>query len=155
MLSQMHTSLSRHELAGILMQKLEKSNVLKEDLAHYYRQEPGHPDHSYEYLINSMTKYLTRKRYDVNRVGGIQSILENMGRGAAPAVDDDIMSKRAKAKKRPRMPPNWQLNWLLRPQARARVAERETAISWASVIFTIQRPGALKLPKSVSLNIKS
>ena len=48
MLSQMHTSLSRHELAGILLQKLEKSNVLKEDLAHYYRQEPGHPDHSYE-----------------------------------------------------------------------------------------------------------
>ena len=49
MFSQMHTSLSRHELAGILLQKLEKSNVLKEDLAHYWRKEPGHPDHSYEY----------------------------------------------------------------------------------------------------------
>ena len=65
----MHTSLSRHELAGTLLQKLEKSNVLKEDLAHYWRKEPGHPDHSYEYLINSMTRYLTRKRYDVNRAG--------------------------------------------------------------------------------------
>ena len=100
MLSQMHTSLSRHELAGILSQKLEKSNVLKEDLAHYYRQEPGHPDHSYEYSINPMTRYLKRKRYDVNRVGGIQSILKNMGRGAAPAVDDDAKSKRAKAKQK-------------------------------------------------------
>ena len=102
MLSQMHTSLLRHELAGILLHKFEKSNVLKEDLAHYYRQEPGHPDHSYEYLVNSMTSYLTRKRYDVNRVGGIQSILKNMGRGAAPAVDNDAKSKRAKAKKKKR-----------------------------------------------------
>ena len=103
MLSQMHTSLSRHELAGISLQRLEKSNVLKEDLAHYYRQEPGHPDHNYEYLINSMTRYLRRKRYDVNRVGGIQSTYsENMGRGAAPAVDDDAKSKRAKAKKKAR-----------------------------------------------------
>ena len=49
--------------------------------------------------INPMTRYLTRKRYDVNRVGGIQSILKNMGRGAAPAVDADAKSKRAKAKK--------------------------------------------------------
>ena len=49
-----------------------------------------------------MTRYLTRKRYDVNRVGGIQSILENMGRGAAPAVDDDAKSQRAKAKKKAR-----------------------------------------------------
>ena len=38
MLSQMHTSLSRNELANILIQKLEKSNVLKEDLAHYWRR---------------------------------------------------------------------------------------------------------------------
>ena len=100
MLSQMHTSLSRHELAGILLQKLEKFNVLKEDLARDYRQEPGHPDHSYEYLIKSMTRYLTRKQYDVNHDGGVQSILKNMGRGAAPAVDDDAKSKRAKAKKK-------------------------------------------------------
>ena len=54
MLSQMRTSLSRHELAGILSQKLEKSNVQKEDLAHYYRQEPGHPDHSYEYVLGQL-----------------------------------------------------------------------------------------------------
>ena len=81
-----------------MIQKLEKSNVLKEDLAHYWRQEPGHPDHSYEYLINSMTRYLTRKWYDVNRAGGIYSILKNKGRGAAPAVDTDAKSKRAKAK---------------------------------------------------------
>ena len=45
-----------------------------------------------------MTRYLTRKRYDVNRVGGIQYILENLGRGVAPAVDADDRSKRAKAK---------------------------------------------------------
>ena len=100
MLSQMHTSLSRHELAGILLQKLDKSSVLEEDLAHYYRQELGHPDHSYEYLINSMARYLTRKWYDVSRACGIQFILKNMGRGAAPAVDDDTKSKRAKAKKK-------------------------------------------------------
>ena len=43
-----------------------------------------------------MTRHLTRKRYDVNRVGGIQSILKNM----APAVDDDAKSKRAKVKKK-------------------------------------------------------
>ena len=100
MLSQMHTSLSRHELAGSLLLKLDKSIVLKENLAHYYRQGLGHPDHSYEHLINPMTRYLTRKRYDVNRVGGIQSILKNMGRGAAPAVDDDAKSKLARAKKK-------------------------------------------------------
>ena len=100
MLSQMHTSLSRHELAGILLQKLEKSTVLKEDIAHYHRQVPGHPDQSYEYLMNSMSRYLTRKRYDVNRVGGVQSIIRNMGgRGATPAVEGDApLSKRAKAK---------------------------------------------------------
>lgn len=62
MLFQMHTSLSRHGLAGILLQKLEKSTVLKEDIAHYHRRIPGHPDPSYEYLMNSMSRYLTRKR---------------------------------------------------------------------------------------------
>ena len=99
MLSQMHTSLSRNELASILIQKLDKSSALKEDLAHYWRQEPGHPDHSYEYLINSMARYLTRSgTYDVNRAGGIQSILKNIGRGAAPAVDAGGMFKRVKAK---------------------------------------------------------
>ena len=46
-----------------------------------------------------MTRYLTRKRYDVNRAGGNQSILKNMGRGAVPAVDADDKSKRAEAKK--------------------------------------------------------
>jgi hypothetical protein len=96
----MHTSLSRHELAGILLQKLEKSTVLKEDIAHYHRQVPGHPDQSYEYLMNSMNRYLTRKRYDVNRTGGVQSLIKNMGgRGAAPAVEGETsQSKRAKAK---------------------------------------------------------
>ena len=79
MLSQMHTSLSRHELAGILLQKLDKSTVLKEDLAHYHRQVPGHPDQSYDFLMNSMNRYLTRKRYDVNRTGGVQSLIKNMG----------------------------------------------------------------------------
>ncbi len=98
MLSQMHTSLSRHELAGILLQKLDKSTVLKEDLAHYHRQVPGHPDQSYDFLMNSMNRYLTRKRYDVNRTGGVQSLIKNMGgRGAAPAVEGGT-SKKAKAK---------------------------------------------------------
>ena len=69
MLPQLHTFLSRHELAGILLQKLEKPTVLKEDIANYHRQIPGHPDQSYEYLVNSMSRYLTRKRYDINRVG--------------------------------------------------------------------------------------
>ena len=80
----MHTSLSRHELAGILLQKLEKSTVLKEDIAHYHRQVPGHPDQSYEYLMNSMNRYLTRKRYDVNRTGGVQSLIKNMGTWSRP-----------------------------------------------------------------------
>ena len=105
-----------------------------------------------------MTRYLTRKRYDVNRVGGIQYILENLGRGVAPAVDADDRSKRAKAKKAKRPPRRKrlprQLN-LLHPLARAKVEERGTVISWASVIFIIQKPGALRLPRSVNLNIKS
>ena len=153
MLSQMHTLLSRHELAGILLQKLEKSNVLKEDLAHYYRQEPGHPDHSYEYLINSMTRYLTRKRYDVYRVGGIQSILK-IWAAVLPPPSMLMLSRNVLKLKRRRRRPLRQLN-LPHPLVRVKVAERGAAISWASVIFTMQKPGALRPPRNVNLNIKS
>ena len=43
---------------------------------------------------------------------------------------------------------------MLHPLVRARVGEKGTATNWASVIFTIQMPGALKLPGGVNLNIK-
>ena len=43
-LDQMQTTLPADELIGILMQKMEKSVVLKEDIAHFYRMDEGHKD---------------------------------------------------------------------------------------------------------------
>ena len=47
--------------------QLKKSNVLREDIAHYNRQETGHEHKNRDYLNRSVTRYLDRVRKDANR----------------------------------------------------------------------------------------
>ena len=50
----MQDKLPEETLAHILVNKLEASKELKEDVAHYWRQKVGHPDRSYNYLRGIM-----------------------------------------------------------------------------------------------------
>ena len=62
-------------LAEILMQKMEKSVVLKEDIAHLYRMDGGHKDKNSDFLIRSMENYMGRERYKTNRANDLHPVL--------------------------------------------------------------------------------
>ena len=47
--------------------QVKKSHVLKEDIAHYNRQETGHEHKNRDYLNRCVTRYLDRVRKDANR----------------------------------------------------------------------------------------
>ena len=82
---------SRPELSEILMQKMEKSVALKEDIAHYYRMDEGHRDKNYEFLIRTMEKYMDQERYRTNRANDLHSMLALANRGVrsgAPSITD-------------------------------------------------------------------
>ena len=62
MLDQMQTILPAEELLETLMQNMEKSVVLKEDIAHFYRLDKDDTDRNYDFLTRSMENYLDRER---------------------------------------------------------------------------------------------
>ena len=61
------TKVSRIELRNILLRQLEKSTVLRADIAHYHRKEPGHPDKTSGYLYHCMVRYLELETQKRNR----------------------------------------------------------------------------------------
>ena len=62
------------EFLEILTQKMEKSVVLREYIAHYYRMDEGHGDKNYSFLIRSMENYMDRERYKTNRANDFHSM---------------------------------------------------------------------------------
>ena len=60
-------TLSEETLASILLEKLEQSNKLKDDIAYYYRLPENHVDHSYAYLKRRMGRFLERQQQKRNR----------------------------------------------------------------------------------------
>ena len=86
---QMQTTLPADGLADILLQKMEKSIVLKEDIGHFYRLDEDDPDRNCNFLIRSMEDYLDRERYRTNRANDLQSMLfQAHSRAGAPSVLD-------------------------------------------------------------------
>ena len=47
---------------ALFIEQVRKSNTLKMDVAHYDRQEEGHPDKTMEYLMKCITQILARRR---------------------------------------------------------------------------------------------
>ena len=83
MLDPMQPTLPAEELTEILMQKMEKSVVLKEDIGHFYGLDKDDSDRNCDFLIRSMGNYLDRERYRTNRANDLQSMLSQ---AACPRV---------------------------------------------------------------------
>ena len=81
----MQTTLPADELTEILVQKVEKSAVLKEDIGHFYRKDEDDPDRNSDFLIRSMENYLDRERYRTNRANDLQSMLSQAHSRASSA----------------------------------------------------------------------
>ena len=90
MISQMQTTTPPPDgLTEILLQKVEKSVVLKEDVGHFYRMDEDDYDRNSDYLIRSMENYLDRERYRTNRANDLHSMLsQSQTRAGAPSVLD-------------------------------------------------------------------
>ena len=87
MLDQMNTTLPQDEVTEILLQKVEKSTVPKEDVAHFYRMDEDDPNKNTDYLIRSMENYMDRERYRTNRANDLHSMLSNRdSKTSAPSV---------------------------------------------------------------------
>jgi len=78
----MADQLPEDTLANILVKKLEHSSELKEDIAHYYRQDEDHPDHSYTYLRGIMNRCLRRRLQKTRRDEEIE-VLRGKKKGKA------------------------------------------------------------------------
>ena len=59
-LDQTQITLPAEELIEILMQKMEKSVVLKKNIAHFCRLDKDDNDRNCDFLIRSMENYLSR-----------------------------------------------------------------------------------------------
>jgi hypothetical protein len=57
------------QLATTLVEKMKPSKVLAQDIAYYHRLPDGDEQKTYEYLINSMQRYLDRTQMDKNNEG--------------------------------------------------------------------------------------
>ena len=66
-MSTMSDLLSPAALASILIKKLEESELLGEDIAHYHRHEPGHVDHTYKFLLSWMMRAICPTQEAENR----------------------------------------------------------------------------------------
>ena len=103
MTSQMQTTLPADELTEILLQKVEKSIVLAQDVAHFYRKEEDDPDRNSDFLIRPMENYLDRARYRTNRANDLHSLLsQSQARAGAPSVVNNPggISEEAKERKK-------------------------------------------------------
>ena len=87
--SQVQATLPPDGLTEILLQKVEKSVALKENLGHFYRMEEDGYDRNSDFLIRSMENYLDRERYRTNRANDLHSMLSQaQTRAGAPSVLD-------------------------------------------------------------------
>ena len=90
-LDQMQTTISEDGLTEIFTQRMEKSVVLKEDIAHFYRMDDGHGNKDHDFLITPMENYMDLERYSTNRANDLHSMLSQVNREAragAPSIID-------------------------------------------------------------------
>ena len=92
----MQDKINDKTLANMLVKKLEASQELKEDIAHYYRKREGDPDHTYKYLRECMDVCIKRKMEKKNRDQRVD-VLKKGGKGI-PAAPGPVPKAKAKAK---------------------------------------------------------
>ena len=103
MTSNMKSALSEETLESLLHRCMENSTVLKPDLQHYNRQDVGHPDRSYSYLLKCLDRYIDRSSQKQRRDEQVQHFNQlkkrgkadnhNGGSDAAPAPGDQSKGK--------------------------------------------------------------
>eukprot|EP00972_Heterocapsa_arctica_P017092 2527095-Heterocapsa_arctica.AAC.1 len=79
--------------------KMEGSELMEADLAHFNRQDEGHPDRSYEYLLKIMDKNVGIQQQTANREANTKAIRAgHLGAKGAPAINSEGLSKSAQKK---------------------------------------------------------
>eukprot|EP00972_Heterocapsa_arctica_P042175 6216731-Heterocapsa_arctica.AAC.1 len=95
----MKIQLPTEMLMDTLHSKMEGSKLMENDLAHFNRQDEGHPDRSYEYLLNVMDKNIGIQQQAANREANTKAIRAgHLGLKGAPAINIEGLSKTAKKK---------------------------------------------------------
>jgi len=84
----------QHIIETLFLDQLRHSTVLREEISHYERQDRGHRDRTYEYLVGCVRKYLNRVRQKNNRKALERALSGGVGHTAAPATK----AKKAKSK---------------------------------------------------------
>ena len=78
----------------LFLKQLRRSDSMKVEIAHYDRADVGTPDHSYEFLMNSVKKLIQRRRQEHNR----KEIELYLGGGKAPALAAEGKGGKGKGK---------------------------------------------------------
>eukprot|EP00972_Heterocapsa_arctica_P040724 6001747-Heterocapsa_arctica.AAC.1 len=78
---------------------MEGSKIMEHDLAHFNRQDEGHPDRSYEYLLKVMDKNICIQQQAANREANSKAVRSgHLGLKGGPAINSEGLSKTAKKK---------------------------------------------------------
>ena len=105
MSARMTNELSEKSLSEILVDKMSASQVLHEDVMYYHRIRDEHEDHTYQFLLACMDRYLARQRLLKNRRDNRIAFKKHSD--AAPGVKEetpveDPEKKKKKKKKKKR-----------------------------------------------------
>eukprot|EP00972_Heterocapsa_arctica_P089080 13137347-Heterocapsa_arctica.AAC.1 len=77
-------------LCEVLHRKMEGSKLMEVDLAHFDRQDEGHPDRSYEYLLRIMDRNVGIQQQAANREANTKAIRSgHLGLKGAPAINSE------------------------------------------------------------------
>ena len=105
MVNGMKEAISETTLRDLLLTKMEKSSELQHDLNFYYRMPDGDPEKSYQYLLDSMERYIQRASQRKNRKDFNGKHLEHIlkcSHTALPGVGKEPKAKLSKAEKKAR-----------------------------------------------------
>eukprot|EP00972_Heterocapsa_arctica_P110920 16333725-Heterocapsa_arctica.AAC.1 len=98
--SRMRVQLPEELLMDTLHSEMTGSAIMAHDLSYFNRQDVGHPDISYEYLLKCMDKCIGLQQQALNRDAASKAIRAGHTGGVkgAPAINGEGLSKTAKKK---------------------------------------------------------
>ena len=94
------------ELANVLVQKVEKSQLLSEAIKYWRRQPLGTEQRTYDFLLNSFAEVMKQQQMEIERKSWSQSLRDSCSGNKQAALGAETRAKTPKKKKTPGVTPD-------------------------------------------------
>ena len=144
-------------MRDLFERKIRPSKELSDDIAHYDRSPEGHDDHTYKFLLESVSRAIARQKMHRNRADRDEIVNRSgVDPNAFPGEGDKTPKPKVKAKTRPRR--RRRLRPRATPEASAVVVARAAsgtteALAARGFVFSSTNPMVVRRATIVALNI--